>query len=208
MDIIKYLSNDSTENIAKKLLGNIITLKDNFGNVFSGYIVEDEAYLGISDKACHSYNGYHSIKNNSMYLKAGTIYIYTMFGYNLLNIITQSEGIPEGVLIRAVQPIKITDNMINNRAKDSYEITNGPGKLTQAFNIKMNLNGQMLNKCSLSLEIYNREIPKYINSSPRIGIKNKGIWTNKRLRFYVSNNPYVSKMKTSNFNLKTYGWKK
>ncbi|TPR17546.1 DNA-3-methyladenine glycosylase [Apilactobacillus timberlakei] len=207
LDIIKYLSNDSTERIAKKLLGNIISFKDNYGNIFSGYIVEDEAYLGINDRACHSYNNYHSSKNNSMYLRAGTIYIYSMFGHNLLNIITQSEGIPEGVLIRAVQPIKITDAMINNRNKNNYEITNGPGKLTQAFNIDLNLNGKKLDESQLSLDIINGAIPEHINLSSRIGIKNKGIWDSKKLRFYVSANPYVSKIKMRNCNFKTWGWK-
>ncbi|UQS85461.1 DNA-3-methyladenine glycosylase [Apilactobacillus apisilvae] len=169
-NIKNILSMNSTTSIAKKLLGHLITF-----NGLSGYIVETEAYLGVEDEACHSYKGHHSDKNNSMYLSAGTIYVYSIFGQNLLNIITQDPNVPQGVLIRAIQPIEINQSMLENRNQHGYNISNGPGKLTQALGIDKTINGTMINCNHLYLDSYEFNIPNNIISTNRIGIKNKGI---------------------------------
>ena len=185
--------NDSTTKNAKKLLGKkLLILHD--GGLIGGYIVEVEAYLGIVDMAAHSYNGRRTPKVESLYKVGGTIYIYTMHGYNMINLVMQKEGIPEGVLIRGIQPTDGIEFMQANRVAESFNLTNGPGKLTKALGITREFNGTTLNTGKIRLDEMGGRTPKKICSSPRIGIPNKGKWTDEPLRFYVEGNPYVSAM--------------
>ena len=115
--------------------------------IFKGKIVETEAYLGLADKAAHSYSGKKTKNVATMYEKPGTAYVYFIWGmYYCLNLITVEEGVPEGVLIRGIEPIENLDQMILNRFHKKAEeltsyqmnnITNGPGKLTMAMNISI-----------------------------------------------------------------------
>jgi len=144
--------------------------------------------------AAHSYNGRRTPKVESMYQSGGTIYIYSMHGHNMINFVMGNIGIPEGVLIRAIQPTDGLEFMKTQRNAESYNLTNGPGKLTRALGITREFNGITLNSGRIRLEQTDYLVPKKISSSPRIGIPNKGDWTNKLLRFYVDGNPYVSCM--------------
>jgi len=188
--VIDFIHGTTSEN-AKLLLGKkLLTHHD--GRLVGGYIVEVEAYLGIIDMAAHAYNGRRTPKVESMYQAGGTIYVYTMHGHNMLNLVMQQEGIPEGVLIRGIQPTDGLDFMKAQRDVEGYNITNGPGKLTKALGITRVFNGTTLNAGNIFLDETDSLIPKKIAASPRIGIPNKGDWTNKLLRFYVESNPYVS----------------
>ena len=72
----------------------------------AGRIVECEAYLGFSDKACHSYKANPKGRTNVMYGPGGHAYIYMIYGlYNCINAVTREEGVPEAVLIRALEPL-------------------------------------------------------------------------------------------------------
>lgn len=188
--IIDFINGSTVAN-AKKLLGKKLLI-DHSGNLVGGYIVEVEAYLGIRDMAAHSYKGRRTPKVEAMYQPGGTIYIYTMHGHNMLNFIMKKAGIPEGVLIRGIQPTEGIDFMKTNRNAESFNLTNGPGKLTKALGITREFNGTTLNDGKIMINELESRIPKKISSSPRIGIPNKGEWTNKLLRFYVAGNPYVS----------------
>lgn len=188
--------NQSTQQIAKNLLGKLLIHKTQDGTVYAGYIVETEAYLGIKDAACHSYLGKRTPKLAPMYQLGGTIYLYTMHTHRLLNIVTQEEDVPEGVLIRGIQPITNLEKMQINRGKEGVLLTNGPGKITQAFQIPKELNGKMLGQESgLFLDETRSRQPKEWVESQRIGIPNKGVWTKALLRFYVAGHPYVSLLK-------------
>jgi len=190
--MVDFANGGTIEN-AKKLLGKkLLTLHD--GKLVGGYIVEVEAYLGIIDMAAHSYNGKRTPKVESMYKMGGTIYVYTMHGHNMINIVMQKEGIPEGVLIRGLQPTDGVELMKVNRDAEGYNLTNGPGKLTKALGITREFNGTTLNTGRIQLDEMGGRTPKKISSSPRIGIPNKGKWTDEPLRFYVEGNPYVSAM--------------
>jgi len=190
--MIDFINGSTIEN-AKNLLGKkLLTLHGD--ELVGGYIVEVEAYLGIRDMAAHSYNGKRTPKVESMYQAGGTIYVYTMHGHNMVNIVMQQEGVPEGVLIRGLQPTNGIDIMQMNRAAQGYNLTNGPGKLTKALGITREFNGTTLNTGGIWLDEVDGLQPKKISSSPRIGIPNKGEWTDAPLRFYVEGNPYVSAM--------------
>ncbi|MCL2560094.1 MAG: DNA-3-methyladenine glycosylase [Turicibacter sp.] len=183
----------STEEIARELLGKKLLFKCG-EHWLGGYIVETEAYLGAVDRACHSYNWKRTPRIESMYGPGGTIYVYTMHTHNMLNIVTQKAGIPEAILIRALQPADHRDVMVSHRGVDGLGLSNGPGKLTKALGITRELDGMALGDGQLILDEAASLKPRGIVASPRIGIPNKGSWTDAPLRFFVEGNPYVSRM--------------
>ena len=220
----KFYQQD-TVTMAKELLGKILILK-NKNEIFAGYIVETEAYLGEFDKACHGYGNKKTPKVEALFEKAGTVYIYTMHTHKMLNIVSCEEGDPQAVLIRAVEPILNVNVMEENRGKSGILVSNGPGKLTKAFGIDDRFNKteiqiieknmfeieelveklknknfgikydiSKINEKYLYLDFENAKIPRKIETSARIGIPNKGIWTEKKLRFFVKGNKFVSGMK-------------
>lgn len=196
-----------TEEIARDLLGVKVQFNDG-EQTFSGYIVETEAYLGDIDQAAHSYNGRNTPRVQSMYKDGGTIYAHVMHTHLLINFVTQPKGTAQGVLIRAIEPETITDQMRENRnGKDGIELTNGPGKWTRAFNMSMDLDGFKLNEGPLTIDTEHRRYPVKIVEGPRVGIPNKGEWTHKPLRFTVAGNPYVSRMRKSDMKPAHETWK-
>ena len=216
--MIKFFKQD-TISLAKDLLGKLILVKED-DEILGGYIVETEAYLGAVDRACHGFEGKRTPKVEALFGKAGTVYIYTMHTHKMLNIVSCEEGNPQAVLIRGIEPVINVERMIENRGKEGILISNGPGKLTKAMGI-----GDVFNKSKISeitkefhkvskksiydienmeenilyIDFENSKIPKNIDISARIGIPNKGIWTEKELRYFVTGNKYVSGMKKSEF---------
>ncbi|MBS5946580.1 MAG: DNA-3-methyladenine glycosylase, partial [Peptoniphilus harei] len=170
-----FFKRDTVE-VAKNLLGKKI-IRNISGNFFCAKIVETEAYLGLEDRACHSYGGNITKRNEILYKEGGTIYVYMIYGmYNLLNIVTKSEIYPEAVLIRAVEPIENFDDFAINRFGKIYKdlssyqrknLTNGPGKLSMAMGIDRALNGKILSPDYLFIE--DGEYVKNIIETKRIG---------------------------------------
>ncbi|GEK90882.1 DNA-3-methyladenine glycosylase [Alkalibacterium kapii] len=193
---MSFLTNGSLEtvDVAKQLLGCLL-VNEIKGAVTSGYIVETEAYLGVEDQACHSYNYKRTPRMEAMYEPAGTIYIYKMHTHHLLNVVTKEEGNPQAVLIRAVEPLEGSSVMAERRGKRGTELTNGPGKLTKAMGITMEEHGTSILEPALRIDASEKRVPLIIEESERIGIPNKGIWTHTPLRFTVKGNPYVSRRK-------------
>ena len=193
-----FFKRDTVE-VAKNLLGKKI-IRNISGNFFCAKIVETEAYIGLEDRACHSYGGNITKRNEILYKEGGTIYVYLIYGkYNLLNIVTKNENDPEAVLIRAVEPIENIDAMSLNRFGKIYKdlssyqkknLTNGPGKLTIAMGIDRALNGKILSQDYLFIE--DGEYVKNIIETKRIGIDYAGEDANLPLRYYIKDNPYVS----------------
>ncbi|GAB5053467.1 DNA-3-methyladenine glycosylase [Pediococcus ethanolidurans] len=205
-EVQKFLLSGTTAEIAQKLLGKRLCFQTKTG-VMTAFIVEAEAYIGPKDQAAHAFQGHRTPKNEPLYHEAGTIYIYQMRTQLLLNLITQKENDPQGVLIRAIQPEKgLTQFQKNREVHQLFELTNGPGKLMQAFGIPKILKGSRLNEGPLSLDLQNFKIPAVIKESGRIGVPNKGIWTNEPLRYFVAGNPYVSRMRKRDIDSKNYGW--
>lgn len=202
---MNFISQPTIET-AKALLGVKVIYKDEF-ETYTGYIVETEAYLGFNDQAAHGFGGKQTPKVTSLYKNGGTIYGHVMHTHLLINFVTRSEGVPEGVLIRAIEPEDGIDAMQRNRNKTGFEITNGPGKWTKAFNIPRAIDGSTLNDCRLSIDEKNRKYPIEIVESARIGIPNKGEWTAKPLRYTVKGNPYVSRMRKSDYVPANTTWK-
>lgn len=200
----------SSLEVAPDLLG--LYLVHNCDNdQYIGRIVEVEAYMGITDKAAHSYNNLRTTRNEVMYGEAGYAYIYLIYGmYYCVNVVCAEVGNPQAVLIRAVEPIKGFDKMAFNRYNKPYDklslsqiynLTSGPGKLCQAMNItKANYGDDLTNS---SLLIYNdNKVNDYaIATSPRINIDYAQEAKDYPWRFYLKDNPYVSKVKKNQFDM-------
>ncbi len=186
--------NETTEDIARELLGKLLIHQTPDG-IYSGYIVETEAYVGVEDMACHTYEGKRTPKVESMYQTGGTIYIYTMHTHTMLNIVTKEKGDPQAVLIRAIEPADGIERMETNRNATGVSLSNGPGKLTKAMAITKELNGKAINESALLIDDSLAKTPANIAVSARVGIPNKGDWTSKPLRFYIEGHPYVSGMR-------------
>ena len=189
-----------TITVAKSLLGKIL-VHEVEGRRISGKIVETEAYLGVSDKAAHSYGGKKTKRVEVMYKEAGFSYIFMIYGmYYCFNVVTQLAGIPEAVLVRALEPLEALDSMSFNRYKKNYNeltaaniknLTNGPGKLCNALQIDKALNGEDL--CNNKLYIEDSNDALKIVTSKRIGIDYAEEAKDFLLRFHIENNKYVSK---------------
>lgn len=179
-----FYSRESKE-VAGDLLGKKLVK-----NGMEGYIVETEAYYGKKDPASHASNG-KTDRNKLMFEGAGHIYVYICYGvYHLLNITTRSKGRPGAVLIRALEPLKGLKFMQENReVGDKIKLTNGPGKLTQAFDIDKQFNGMNVTRKDSKIKIAKGSSPENIVKSKRIGI-NEG--KDKELRFYIKSNKWVS----------------
>ncbi len=177
--------------VAKELLGKCLARRADRGDIVAK-IVEVEAYSGTDDPASHAYRG-KTPRNQLMFGDAGFAYVYFIYGnHYCLNITTERKGIPGAVLIRAVEVVDGLELACKNRKTDSpANLSNGPGKLTQALNISKIQNGLDLTEQG-ELFICHREPRETfeIAASTRIGIKAAG---RKRWRFYIKNNRFVSK---------------
>lgn len=206
-ETIHFFNTQSTEEIAQFLLGMYLEHETETG-VLAGYIVDAEAYLGPEDEAAHSFGLRNTPRLRAMYEKPGTIYLYTMHTHLILNMVTQEKGKPQGVMIRAIEPAAGIEKMVENRkGRKGSEVSNGPGKLVAALGITRELYGQSIFTSSLRIVPEKRKEPKKIIALPRIGIPNKGIWTDLPLRYAVAGNPYISKQRRSEIDQKNFGWK-
>ncbi|MFD1672903.1 DNA-3-methyladenine glycosylase [Agrilactobacillus yilanensis] len=201
-----FFETQPTPTIARQLLGKVLEHRIQ-GRCYQGLIVETEAYLGVKDLASHAANGHVTPKTTALYTNGGNIYIYQMRGLYLLNFTTQKTA-PECVLIRGLEPLTLEAEMIKNRrGRTGIEISNGPGKLCQALAIHtLTYNGQSLAQSPLSVDLTKGRQPAKIETTPRIGIPNKGDWTQAPLRFYVAHNPYVSKTTKKQMDFDKKGW--
>ncbi len=176
---------------AKELIGKMLVRKKG-KKVYSGIIVETEAYLGDRDAASHSFNGVTK-RNEVMFGEGGNAYVYFTYGnHHCVNIVIGKSGLARAVLIRAVEPVKGIRYMRMNRGTDDeYNLTSGPGKLCKAMEIDLRQNGKSL----MGDEIFIAE-PKENRKHKVISTKRIGITKNadKLYRFIDPISPYVSRI--------------
>lgn len=192
---IQFYSRQNVVQIAKDLLGKIIIT--NFdGVITSGRIVETEAYIGLTDRASHSYNGKRTLRNEHMYGNAGTAYVYICYGmHHLFNVVTNKKNIPDAVLIRALEPLKGIEVMVKRtgKTKPDFTLTKGPGNAGKALGISkkhsgINLSGDEIIIYEDSFKITEKEV----GISKRIGVEGAGEAALNPYRFFIKGNKYVS----------------
>lgn len=180
----------STIEVAKDLLGTIL-VRTIDGKQISGMIVETEAYIGI-DPACHAFKG-KTEANKALFGPVGHAYIYFIYGnHYCLNAVAHiSQEKAGGVLIRAVEPLSGIDIMETNRGtKILKQLTNGPGKLAQAFGITKQLYGVSLMEPGPLYIMNGPDLAIHVCTASRIGISQA---QEKQWRFFICDNPFVSR---------------
>ena len=158
----------STLTVARELLGaRLVRILD--GVRLAGIIIEAEAYVGQDDLGCHARVG-RTLRNSVMFGPPGNAYVYFTYGMHwMLNAVTEKEGFPAAVLIRAIEPVEGTEVIsLRRHGRDTL----GPAKLTQALRIDRTLNGARLfdSDSGLWIEAGSSISSGDIITSPRVGL--------------------------------------
>ncbi|QJP35719.1 DNA-3-methyladenine glycosylase [Nonlabens sp. Ci31] len=192
-----YYLQDDVVAIARDLIGKkIISVID--GELTSGIITETEAYRGHDDKACHAHLGRFTERTKIMYKEGGVAYVYLCYGiHHLFNIITNSRGQADAILIRAVEPIAGIEVMLKRRSKEQLDktLTSGPGNFTKAFGLDRSHYGADLMGNDVWIEGGDefRFHESEITTSKRIGIDYAEEDKDLPWRFYLNSSKYISK---------------
>ena len=176
--------NRPTLQVARDLIGTRL-VRNLDGAKLVGLITETEAYISEKDLACHAKAG-RTPRTQVMFGEPGHAYVYFTYGNHwMLNVVTEKEGFPAAVLIRAIQPMEGVDIMMERRqGRDTF----GPGKLCQAMGIGKGENGVDLTTSASGLWIEaGLKVPNsLVTKGPRVGLNNTPEpWLSKPWRFLV-----------------------
>ena len=172
-----FFARDTVE-VARQLLGKLL-VREVDGERRWGRLVEVEAYLGPDDECAHSYRGRRSPRNEVMYGTAGHAYVYFTYGmHHCLNFVTRDPGVPQAVLVRALEP------------GPGVGRCSGPGLVCRALEVDRALNGVMLEPPVLYV-VDDGEPERRIYVTPRVGV-GTGDWAGKPLRF-CWDSPHLSR---------------
>ena len=193
---IDFYQGSNVVKIARELLGKVLVTKWK-GIETSGRIVEVEAYNGVIDKASHAAGGRRTNRNEVMYGEGGVSYVYLCYGiHHLFNVVTNRQETPHAILIRALEPIKGIDVMVERTGKKKLDntLTKGPGNVSKALGISFKQHSGL---SLLSKELFIAEDDFVINkkdivASPRIGVDYAGEDAKLPYRFFIKGNPFVS----------------
>lgn len=195
MDFSFFLQDDVLQ-ICRDLLGKyLFTQRD--GQIAGGVITEVEAYKGINDRGSHAFGGRRTQRNEMMYHEGGVVYMYLCYGmHHMLNFVTNREGIPDAILVRGIYPTHGEELMLMRTGKPriSYNVTDGPGKVSKALGLTVADNG-----CSIAypgIWIEDRGLvvnDNLVETLPRIGIDYAGEDANLPYR-YLLNPKHLSRL--------------
>lgn len=176
-----------TEAVARALLGMHIARRWR-GRWYGARIVETEAYLGVGDRAAHSFGGRRTERVGPMYMEGGHLYVFFVYGmHHCANVVTRHSGVPEAVLLRAAEGPP--------EGAAPARLLSGPGRLCAALGITRADSGRdLLDGGPIAIFRGSGRRPR-IGVSPRIGVDYAGEAKEWPLRFYDLNSPAVSKTK-------------
>jgi DNA-3-methyladenine glycosylase len=179
--------------LAQELLGKYLHRVVD-GVELVGKIVETEAYA-IGDEACHAFRG-KTPRTEILFEEGGSSYVYFTYGmYHCFNVSANEQNAGEAVLIRAVEPVLGVEKMreLRPKARKDRDLTSGPGKLCQAFDLSRKENAiDLIESDTLYITRGERIPPNLIGVSTRIGIN---VARHFPWRFFVIDNEYVSPAK-------------
>jgi DNA-3-methyladenine glycosylase len=192
-----FYTRADTLRVARELLGKRLVVPDASGARVAARVVEVEAYLGVEDRAAHSYGGRRTRRTETMFAVGGTVYVFFVYGmHHQFNVVTGPAGRPHAVLVRAVEPEEGIEAMKARRpvAKER-ELTSGPGKLCRALGLDLTHDGEDL---TTSRRVWLEEsgvryTPGEVAAGARIGVAYAGEDALKPWRFWVEGNSYVSR---------------
>lgn len=188
--------------IARDLLGKSLFTRID-GVVAGGVIVETEAY-SWRERGCHAFGKRQTGRNAIMFEEGGFAYVYLCYGiHHLFNVVTNVSGVPEAVLVRALEPTHGQEEMRIRRGDSipDLQLTSGPGKLTRALGIDRKFNGKFLSGDEIWIENLNGRVSgQQIGSGPRVGIDYAGDDAALPWRFWLKNNPWVSRISSEEIN--------
>jgi DNA-3-methyladenine glycosylase len=171
-----------TVSVARLLLGTELVFERTDGVTSRVRIVETEAYVGPDDQASHAFRG-RTRRTEVMFGPAGHAYVYLIYGFhNCLNIVTECVDTPGAVLIRGAEPVLNVERR-----------TDGPGRLCLALGIDRGFTGQDVTAPPLYLEANSSGVPCEIACGPRVGVAYAGEWATRPWRFWIPDNPWVSR---------------
>ncbi|MDF2193051.1 DNA-3-methyladenine glycosylase [Paraflavitalea sp. CAU 1676] len=181
--------------ISKELLGKVLVTK--FGQrLTAGRIVETEAYAGEIDRASHAWGGRRTNRTEVMYGAGGTAYVYLCYGiHQMFNVVTNQQGIPHAILVRAAEPLEGIDIMLERTGKKQldFTLTKGPGNVGKAFGFHTRHTGLSLLRDELFIADDGYLVKKAdLLATPRIGVDYAGDDAALPYRFIIRDNPYVS----------------
>jgi DNA-3-methyladenine glycosylase len=183
--------------VAKDVIGKVLVHRTPEG-IVAGRVVEAEAYRGPEDRAAHSFGGRRTERTEAMFGPPGFAYVFFVYGMHWhVNLVTTGEGKPHAVLLRAVEPLQGAALMAKRRGlrETDPNLTNGPGKLCQAFGIDRAHYGLDLTAGPLFLSA--GAARGKLGRSPRIGVDYAGSWAEKPWRFFELDSPWVSRARPS-----------
>lgn len=188
-----YFENDDVVFLAKDLIGKQLTTHIN-GVITSGIITETEAYAGQGDKACHAHLGRFTKRTKVMYESGGIAYVYLCYGiHHLFNIVTNTKGNADAILVRAIEPTLGIDIMQERRGKSKVDktLTSGPGNISKALGISKSHNTQSVTSDNIWIDDIGYK-PSNIKETTRIGIDYAGEDAELPWRFYDKDSKFVS----------------
>lgn len=181
--------------VAKALLGKVLVTAFE-GKITAGRIVETEAYNGIVDKASHAWNGRRTDRTEIMYAPGGVSYVYLCYGvHHLFNVVTNEAEIPHAVLIRALEPLRGMEYMLERtrKIKPDLSVTRGPGNVTKAMGIRTHHSGISLLEEELFIAAGTFTLKStQLLATPRIGVDYAGEDAALPYRFIVKGSKWVS----------------
>jgi DNA-3-methyladenine glycosylase len=178
--------------VARDAIGKVLVHETPAG-LIAGRIVEAEAYRGPEDRAAHSFGGRRTARTEAMFGPPGHAYVFFVYGMHWhVNLVTTDHELPHAVLIRAVEPLAGVELMAGRRGLEPEDrnLTNGPGKVCQAFDIDKRC--YALDLCERPLFL-SEGARSRVARSPRIGVDYAGDWAARPWRFFEVDNPWVSR---------------
>ena len=193
-----FYQNDDVVAVARALLGKVLVTTID-GVTTAGMITETEAYAGAGDKASHAHNNRRTRRTEVMFMPGGVAYVYLCYGiHHLFNVVTNTQGTPHAVLVRAIAPLEGVETMLDRRRRTttSPALTAGPGALSAALGITTAHTGLSLQGPLICIEDRGIEIKDDdIAAGTRVGVAYAGEHALWPYRFWIKDNKYVSKAK-------------
>ena len=186
-----FFLRDDVVQLSRELLGKMLFTHIKNEPVTGGIIVETEAYAGTSDRASHAYGNRRTKRTEIMFHRGGVAYVYLCYGiHTLFNIITNVEGIPDAILIRAIEPIQAIDVMLKRREKKAFDrsLSAGPGSVSKALGIRLDHTGTSVVGDEIWIEEAKHFKPEDIEACARVGVHYAGRDAMMPWRFRVRGN--------------------